>query len=193
MQWAQIDDWLKTSVLGIVLLGAIGSIVAIFLTKYLWPFVSKLGLKPIRYLHKENMWRYWRSSAAYAHIQADPTNRKLIYYLFRHLARLLIALTSFVTATVVFAIVVASRSEVLLTYGTFVLVTSAFLAAYWVRVEYLDITINFTVEWRLTGLIKDPMPGAPDFSKPGVAEAARKQRETPSVDRKVAAKDDSTP
>jgi len=189
MQWTQIDEWLKTSIFGIVFLGAIGSIVAVILTKYLWPFVSRLGLKPIQYLHKETMWRYWRSSAAYAHIQADPTNRKLIYYLFRHTARLLIALTSFVTATVIFAVVVASRSEVLLTYGTFVLVTSAFLAAYWVRVEYLDITINFTVEWRLTGLIKDPMPGAPDYSKEAISETARMRREKPNGEVKVAAKD----
>lgn len=191
MQWTQIDEWLKTSLFGIVFLGAIGSIVAVFLTKYLWPFVSRLGLKPIQYLHKETMWRYWRSSTAYAHIQADPTNRKLIYYLFRHMARLLIALTSFVTATVIFAVVVASRSEILLTYGTFVLVTLAFLAAYWVRMEYLDITINFTVEWRLTGLIKDPMPGAPDYSKQVIAEAARMRREKRNGEMKVAEKDNS--
>ncbi|MGY8627961.1 hypothetical protein [Chromobacterium violaceum] len=158
MDIATINDWLKNSIPGIILLGALGSVVAVFLLKYLGPPLRSLGLKPLWYFHKEQMWRYWRSAAAYGHIEKDPTNRKLIYYLFRHIARLVLACGAFVTTTVVFAVVVASRSEVLLTYGTFVLSMLAFLSGYWIKIEYDYITINYIIEWRHTGLVKNPFP-----------------------------------
>jgi len=107
------------------------------------------------------MWRYWRSAAAYSHIEKDATNRKLIYYLFRHLARLAIALAGFVATTAIFSIIVYSRSAALLTYGTFILSSAAFLFAYWVRVEYEYITINYIIEWRHTGLVENPFPNDP--------------------------------
>ena len=155
MDFAQISEWLKTTIAGIVLLGAIGSIVAIGMLKYLAPPMQMLVLKPQQYLRKEKLWRYWRSGAAYAHIQRDPTNRKLIFFLFRHLARLVVALAGFCVTTTIFSVVVASRSEVLLTYGTFILSMSAFLSAYWVKIEYDYITINYIAEWQGTGLVKD--------------------------------------
>ncbi|MDR2220324.1 MAG: hypothetical protein LBE24_07070, partial [Methylobacillus sp.] len=143
-----ISEWLKTSITGIVLLGAIGSIIAIGFLKYLGPSIRKVALKPLQYMTKEKMWRYWRSGAAYAYIENDPTNRKVIFYLFRHVARLIMAVATFVLTTIVFSIVVASRSEILLTYGTFILSTLAFLSAYWVKIEYDYITINYIAEWQ---------------------------------------------
>lgn len=154
-----VADWLRNTIPGIVLLGALGSIVAVILLKYLGPPIRSLGLRPLWYLRKERAWRYWRSATAYSFIEKDPTNRRLIYYLIRHLARLVIACGSFVTITVVFTVVVASRSETLLTYGTFVLSTFAFLSAYWIKIEYDYITINFVVEWRHSGLVTNPFPG----------------------------------
>ena len=136
MDISSINDWLKNSVPGIVLLGAIGSVVAVFLLKYLGPPLRSLGLKPLWYFRTEHMWRYWRSAAAYRHIEKDPTNRKLVYYLFRHLARLVLACGALVITTTVFAVVVASRSDVLLTYETFVLSMLAFLSGYWIKIEY---------------------------------------------------------
>lgn len=154
MDITTINDWLKTSIPGIVLLGAIGSIVAVFLLKYLGPPLRLLGLKPLWYFRKEKMWRYWRSAKAYGHIENDPTNRKLIYYLFRNVTRLVLASGVFVITTVLFAIVVTSRSEVLLTYGTFVLSMLAFLSGYWIKIEYDYITINYmngvTRVWSIT-------------------------------------------
>jgi len=162
MDITSISDWLKNSIPGIVLLGALGSVVAVFLLKYLGPPLRLFGLKPLWYFRKEKLWRYWRSAAAYGHIEKDPTNRKLIFYLFRHVARLVLACGAFVTTTVVFAVVVASRSEVLLTYGTFILSMLAFLSGYWIKIEYDYITINYIIEWRHTGLVKNPFPDEAD-------------------------------
>ena len=155
MDMSVIAEWLKTTITGIVLLGALGSIVAVALLKYLGPPIQKICSKPIRYLRKEHMWRYWRSGAAYAYIQSDSTNRKLIFYLFRHIARLVLALTATSVSIIVLSIAVTSQSTVLLTYGTFLLSTAAFLSAYWVRIEYDYITINYIAEWQGTGLVKD--------------------------------------
>ncbi|MDE2421463.1 MAG: hypothetical protein KGO49_09825 [Gammaproteobacteria bacterium] len=155
MDFVQIEDWLKTTIAGIVLLGAFGSIVAVWLLKYLGPPAQKLFSKPLRYLQKERMWRYWRSGTAYSFIKNDQTNRKLIFYLFRHLARLLMALTALAVSIIALSISVTSRSDVLLTYGTFFLATAAFLSSYWVKIEYDYITINYVVEWQGTGLVKD--------------------------------------
>ena len=155
MEISEITEWLKTSITGIILLGALGSIVAVGFLKYLGPHFQKFVSKPMRYLHKEHMWRYWRSGAAYVCIKADPTNRKLIYYLFRHLARLVLALTTTSVSIIVLSIALISKSDILLTYGIFFLSMSAFLSAYWVRIEYDYITINYIAEWQGTGLVKD--------------------------------------
>jgi len=169
MEISEVAEWLKTTVTGIVLLGALGSIVAVGLLKYLGPPVQKLISKPMRYLRKEHMWRYWRSGAAYAFIQQDQTNRKVIFYLVRHLARLVLALTTCAVSIIVLSIAITSRSEVLLTYGTFFLSTAVFLSAYWVRIEYDYITINYVAEWQGTGLVKD-FPKAKVDSKQKNAE-----------------------
>lgn len=174
MNLADVSEWLKTSIPGIILLGAIGSIAAVFLLRYVAPPLRAIGLKPFLYFRKEHMWRYWRSAAAYAHIESDSTNRKLIFYLFRHSARLLLALTSFITTTVVFAVVVASRSEVLLTYGTFILSMLAFLSAYWARIEYDYITINYVIEWRHTGLVRNPFPNDPNLTGTNTSKNPKK-------------------
>ncbi len=180
MNLAAIVDWLKNSILGIVLLGAIGSLVSVFVLKYMGPPLRALALKPVWYHRKETAWRYWRSAAAYHHIVYDATNRKLIFYLFRHLARLVLACGVFVTTTVVFAVVVASRSEVLLTYGTFVLSTLIFLCGYWIKAEYDYITINYVIEWRKTGLVKDPFPNDPGPIPTGKKAAPRSEKPQPS-------------
>ena len=92
---------------------------------------------------------------------------KLIYYLFRHLARLIIALSGLITTIAIFSIIISLRSETLLTYGTFVLSSAAFLFAYWVWMEYEYLTINYIIEWRKTGLVKNPFPeGIEGIDKP---------------------------
>jgi hypothetical protein len=169
MELSEITEWLKTSITGIVLLGALGSIVAVGILKYFGPPIQKLLSKPTQYLRKEHMWRYWRSGAAYAWIQNDTTNRKLIFCLFRHLARLVLAIAATAISIIVLSIAITSQSDVLLTYGTFLLSTTAFLSAYWVRIEYDYISINYIAEWQGTGLVKDfqkpKKDGQPDNSQ----------------------------
>ena len=169
MEISEISEWLRTTITGIVLLGALGSILSVAALKFLGPPIQKLALKPLRYIGKERLWRYWRSGTAYAHIRSDSTNRKLIYYLFRHLARLIIALTSFGVATTIFSITVTSNSDVLLTYGTFILSMVGFLSAYWAWTEYDYITINYTAEWQGTGLVKE-IPNAKVTKRSSVAD-----------------------
>lgn len=175
MDISWLTEWLKTTVPGIILLGALGSVVAVISIRLVGPLLKRVILKPLRYVTKERMWRFWRSSAAYAHIEKDPTNRKLIYYLFYHLARLLIALTCLLASILVLAIVVASQVEIFLTYGTFILSTFTFLSAYWVWGEYENITINFVIEWRKTGLVKDPFPDTETLTGTEKAEAVQKR------------------
>jgi len=158
MELAEIATWLKTSIPGIIILGALGSILAVLLAKILARPLKAIAYRPVAYFRKERLWRYWRSGSAYQCIVADSTNRKLIYYLFHHLARLLVALSGLITTIIIFSIIVSSKSEILLTYGTFILSTSGFLFAYWVRTEYDYIIINYIVEWRETGLVKNPFP-----------------------------------
>lgn len=155
MEFSSVEEWLKTTIAGIVLLGALGSIAAVGFLKYLGPPLQRLLSRPLRYLEKERLWRYWRSGAAYAHIEKDPTNRKLIFYLARHLARLVLATMSLGVSIVLLSIAVTYPSDVLLTYGTFLLSTLAFLSAYWIRIEYDYITINYLAAWQGTGLVKN--------------------------------------
>ncbi len=173
MDISWLTAWLKTTIPGIILLGALGSILAVFALKLIGPPLRALVFRPLLWIIKQRAWRYWRASAAYTHIERDATNRKLIYYLFYHLARLLVALAACVTTTVVFSVVIVSRSEVLLTYGTFVLSTLAFLSGYWAWMEYENITINFFIEWRRTGLVKDPFPDIKCVTATERAEASK--------------------
>jgi hypothetical protein len=178
MDIASISEWLKGSILGIILLGAIGSIISVFLLKYIAPLIRALGLKPLWYFRKEKMWRYWRSAAAYTHIEHDKTNRKLIYYLFRHIARLVLACSAFITTVIVLTIVIIFKSDIVLTYGTFVLSTLMFLLGYWIKTEYDYITINYIIEWRNTGLVKNPFPEGIDTPAKTTNESSNQKTET---------------
>ncbi|HBN9846897.1 TPA: hypothetical protein L3934_006129 [Pseudomonas aeruginosa] len=175
MDVASISEWLKNSIPGIILLGAIGSIISVILLKYIAPVIRTLGIKPVWYFRKEKMWRYWRSAAAYTHIENDKSNRKLIYYLFRHTARLVLACSAFITTTVVLAIVVTYKSDIILTYGTFILSTLMFLLGYWIKTEYDYITINYIIEWRNTGLVRNPFPEGID-TKAGATPKDKNQK-----------------
>lgn len=157
MELSAIIEWLKTTIAGIIILGATGSILAVGILKYCGPFIKIIQraiLRPRNYLRKEHMWRYWRSGGAYAWIKSDTTNRKLIFYLFRHLARLVIAVIACAVSVITLSIVITSQSKILLTYGTFLLSTCVFLFAYWVRIEYDYIVINYIAEWQGTGLVE---------------------------------------
>lgn len=165
--------WLKTTIPGIILLGALGSLVAIGILRFIAPPLKKLALKPFNYLFKERAWRYWRSSAAYSHIELDLTNRKLIYYQFYHLRRLLIALFGLAISILLLTIILVSQPSTLLTYSTFLLATLTFLFAYWVWMEYENLTINFIIEWRKTGIVKDLFPDRDDLT---ATERALKKR-----------------
>ncbi len=162
MDLVAIAEWLKTSIFGIILLGASGSLFAVAFLKYLGPPIKPLLLKPYWYLLKLHLWHSYRSGYSYAFITLDKTNRKIVTFLSRHLARLMLALTSLATSVIVLAIALTASSEIVLTYGTFLLSTASFLSAYWVKIEYNCISMTYLAEWRDTGVVDD----APDLDEP---------------------------
>ncbi|MBA4274926.1 MAG: hypothetical protein C0436_04665 [Alphaproteobacteria bacterium] len=167
MDFEFISEWLKNTVPGIILLGALGSFIAVIIARLFSKPLRILLYLPLRKIHKERLWWYWRSSTAYQHILEDTTNRKLIYFQFRHLSRLIIALCGLSVTLIILSIIVTLRTEVLLSYGTFFLSTALFLFGYWVWMEYEYLTINFVIEWRKTGLVKNPFPdGIEGIDKP---------------------------
>src|SRR5689334_10482476 len=93
MNFQEIDTWLKTTIPGIVLLGAAGSVVAVWLCKLLGPVcIRALGWPFAAYRNKRTFQAY---TLGFSHslIQQDKTGRLLVTFLVYHIAKLIVIVT----------------------------------------------------------------------------------------------------
>jgi hypothetical protein len=143
-----ISAWLKTTIPGIVLLGAFGSILAVVITRALLLFVGRVIPLPA-ILHKERRRKqsFFLGFAA-AHIERDETGKILQAYLSLHLALLFIALFMITLLVSLFSILLAFQGETMITTGVFVTITAAFLAAYWAYFEFEYIYRTYLFFWK---------------------------------------------
>ncbi|WP_417510411.1 hypothetical protein [Methylophaga sp.] len=147
MTYTEIETWLTTSVVGIVLLGACGSILAVVLGKAFIFALTKVF--PLPFLaHRLNSERraFTLGYAAAVFEHSSKPHMSVIFMAYR-LSRFVLALFMFITFIVLFSLVLTQRDSIVITYGLFALITLSFVSLYWARSEYLFIYYTYRSFW----------------------------------------------
>lgn len=144
----EIEDWLKNSILGIVFLGALGSLLAVLLGRLILIIKDKIAPAPYR-LHKEKRRkRAYVLGYSHATIENDTTGRRLITFLVYRSARLVAAFVLFLLCVVLITALLVFQAQVTLSLGIFLSVTTAFLALYWAHFEFEYIYRTYLWVWK---------------------------------------------
>lgn len=144
----EVASWLKSSVPGIIILGALGSILSIILWNFLGTTIKKIIPLPYR-LHREKMTEqaYMLGFAA-ATIAKDETGKNLTAYMIFRLARFVIALNLFIFCFIAFILITSIIGRASLTFGLSWLVTIGFTALYWGYIEFEYIYRTYWFFWK---------------------------------------------
>ena len=143
-----LEVWLKTSVLGIVVLGAIGSAVAVLAAKLVRYIVTDLIPVPYIAHRTKGMRRAFTVGWASAVFDADKKGHTSTVFLAYRLARLLIALFAFLSLLILFSLALALSPEIVVTLGTLITITLSFISLYWAYHEYELIRLIYKSFWR---------------------------------------------
>lgn len=143
-----ISLWLKSSIPGIVVLGALGSVLALVAGRLVIFLVGRVVPLPFQ-LHRRRRTRqaYFLGFAARL-IYEDKTGRALVAYLAFQLSLFMIGLVSLVLSVSIFSALLAHQDDVLLTVGMFASITAAFLSLYWTYFQFDYIYRTYLFFWK---------------------------------------------
>lgn len=146
MHFEIIANWLKTTIPGILALGALGSIIAIFALKLMGNFVKK-WVPVSRLLYK----RHERSLGlkhgyTFATLKKNNNVMGMIVYFVFHSLRTFIALFCALISFQFFLLFLPVGLGRMLTLGTFCFALVIFLCLRWAYVEYRNIRAAYRVE-----------------------------------------------
>lgn len=145
-----IEQWLKSSIGGIILLGAVGSLLAVVIGRFVFAMVTLILPAPYRAYRKQSRKQAFLMGFAHATINSDQTGRMILTLLFFRLARFIAALTLFIFAAIIVTNIFVFQAQVLLTIGVFVAVVLAFLALYWAYFEFEWLYRTYLWLWKKT-------------------------------------------
>lgn len=143
----ELDQWLKNSVTGIILLGAIGSLLAVVLGRLLLALVTRVLPLPLRAYRKQSAKQAYFMGFMHANIHHDATGRMMLALLFYRLARFVAALALLLFSAILASSVFLFKAQVILTVGVFASVVSTFLALYWANHEFAYVFRTYIWLW----------------------------------------------
>ncbi|WP_143105869.1 hypothetical protein [Brevundimonas viscosa] len=138
-----MEKWLTSTVPGIVILGAAGSILALGVL-----YAFRLIPVPLKWHRKRSRKQAFMLGYAAAIIDDDQTGRQLISYLSFHLSLLMIYLTSFLFSGIAFLAIISLQTETALTWGTFLSSTAAFTLVYLSAFQFEFIYRTYLFLWK---------------------------------------------
>lgn len=145
-----IELWLKTSIVGIILLGAIGSLLAVVIGRLLFALATRILPAPYRAHRKQSRKQAFFMGFSAATISHDETGRMILTLLTFRLARFLAALTLFIFAAILVGNIFVFQAQIVLTIGLFLAVVFSFLALYWAYFEFEWIYRIYWWLWKKT-------------------------------------------
>ncbi|MCP1573605.1 membrane protein implicated in regulation of membrane protease activity [Herbaspirillum rubrisubalbicans] len=143
-----IEQWLKTSIAGIILLGAIGSLLAVLIGRFVFAMATFILPAPYRAYRKQSRKQAFLMGFAHATLNGDQTGRMILTLLCFRLARFIAALTLFIFAAIIVTNIFVFQAQVLLTIGVFIAVVLAFLALYWAYFEFEWLHRTYLWLWK---------------------------------------------
>ncbi len=135
MEISSITNWLKTSLGGVIVLGALGSLLAILLLRFGKFLLVSVGLKV---LAKRAFVQGWNAYAICSYLEAKKDPALAGYFILYLMARFIIAVFASLVLLIVFWSLVPISVH-LLRPTTFVVVTLFFVSLYWIYEEFRNI------------------------------------------------------
>ncbi len=142
MDLAAIEGWLRNTVPGLIFLGAVGSILALWLLRCL-RLVYRLVVRGREAYLKREFDKGYLTGTITVHLAFKPDPVIASAWFSFKIARLAIALVVFLAAFAVLLFVLPSRDMAVLTGGSLALVIVCFLALRWAFEEFRDIRTAF--------------------------------------------------
>lgn len=146
----ELEHWLKNSIVGIVLLGAVGSLLAVLIGRLLLALATRILPAPLRAHRKQSAKQAYFLGYMHATIQKDESGRLIVALLAFRLGRFIAALALFLFAAVLASNMLVFQAQVVLTLGLFLSVVVAFLALYWAYFEFEYVYRTYLWLWRKT-------------------------------------------
>jgi hypothetical protein len=146
--FADVEFWLKNTIAGILVLGAVGSIVAVFLLQVIAGVRNKLLPLPLKVFRRQRVKQAFMMGYAARVMRDDKSGQWLVAYLAFHLARLLVGIGSFLFLALLFTLMLARQDPVAITIGAFLSATCAFLCLYWIYFEFEYVNRTYLWLWR---------------------------------------------
>lgn len=138
-----MEEWLTTTIPGIVLLGAAGSILAVGLLAAL-----RLIPAPIRWHRRRTTKQAYMLGYSAAMMDHDETGRNLVSFMTYHVSLMLVYLTLFLFSAILFAILIAIQSEISITWSAFISCSAAFTLLYLSYFEFEYINRTYLFYWK---------------------------------------------
>lgn len=138
-----MEHWLTGTIPGIIILGAAGSILALGI---LWIF--RLVPLPLRWHNGRRSKQAYMLGYSAACMERDDTGKRLTVFLLFHVCLLVVFTTCFLFCGIVFLVIVASQSQVALTWGAFISSASAFTLVYLAYFEFEFVYRTYLFYWK---------------------------------------------
>lgn len=143
-----VELWLKNTIAGIVLLGAIGSVLAVLFLQAIAGLRNRVLPLPFKIFRRQRSKQAFMMGYAARVMHEDKSGKSLAAYFAFHLARLLIAIGAFVLLALLFSLTLAWQQHTAITIGAFLSVTGAFLCLYWILFEFEYVNRTYLWLWK---------------------------------------------
>lgn len=145
--FADLEDWLKNTIVGIIFLGALGSVVGVFILRsanYLFNFIPY----PFVMHRDRSIKQAYMLGFAAAIINRDKTGRTLISVLIFHLMCFIVETTILIIMSIIFIVFTATKSGATLTVGGVVSSGVGFVAIYLIYFEFEYVYRTYLFFWK---------------------------------------------
>jgi hypothetical protein len=135
MDLVAFSNWLRTTITGLIILGALGSIISIWVFKLFNIFLrlAKTGHKSLK------KWEYrkgWNVGIVMGYVQSSHDQIVLTTWFSHRIARLIIAVTSFLAFLIALVFMLLLGTPEVVTKTTLIMVTVCFLLLRWIYEEF---------------------------------------------------------
>ena len=138
-----MEQWLTQTIPGIILLGAAGSLLSLFV---LWVF--KIAPVPIQWHKKRQSKQAFSLGFSAAVIDRDETGRRLMTLMAYHLALIVLYAVAFLFSVLIFIGAITMRSQIIISWASFLSSASAFTILYLLYFEFDFVRRTYLFHWR---------------------------------------------
>jgi hypothetical protein len=155
MNEASLSEWLKTTIPGIILLGAAGSIVALWLGKFILPLLLRAMRMPVTFYQGRRRYQAYLLGFSHTAIEEDESGRRLATFLIYHLAKFLFFMLLVLSSWLGFLAAVTFTTYPIFTYAGVVSIVIGLLSLYNAHYEFHFISRYFFGHWGSVLMLAD--------------------------------------